>query len=64
MAKPSCPKCKGTRFELTPLDIKTAKQQHLATICSSCGTIVGLEESLSAVYILCMIAEKLGVDID
>lgn len=64
MSNPSCPKCESTRFEMVEFDVKGAIQQHLAIICSSCGTIVGTEEALSSVRILCKIADRLNVDID
>jgi predicted nucleic-acid-binding Zn-ribbon protein len=61
MARPTCPKCDNTRFELKELDVVGAQFKLYAIICTSCGCIVSTEEYFNTAATLNIMAKKLGI---
>ncbi len=45
MAKSTCIKCEGTKFEIKDLAVTGAKFRLFAVQCASCGGVIGLQES-------------------
>jgi Fe2+ or Zn2+ uptake regulation protein len=64
MATPKCPKCDSIHFELKEIKIKDANFRHNAIICSSCGSVIAVEEFFNINARMDVMARKLGVKID
>ena len=61
MARPTCPKCDNTRFELKELIVNGAQFKLYAIICTSCGCVVSTQEYVNIGATLEILARKLGV---
>jgi hypothetical protein len=61
MAKPTCPKCDSTRFELAELSIKNCNFRHYAVHCQYCGCVVSILPYMDIYTAIETLAKKLGV---
>lgn len=61
MAKPTCPKCSCTTFEIQEIPIKGARYRHNAINCTACGAIIAVHEFFNVNANLAVIAQKFGI---
>jgi hypothetical protein len=59
--KPKCPNCPSSNFEATYIEPHGSAVRLTAIHCASCGSIVGITEPYSIVYLLEKIAKKLSI---
>jgi hypothetical protein len=64
MAKPTCPKCGKTEFELQELKIDHASYRHNVINCKYCGCIITVMELFNINARMNTFAKKLHVNID
>lgn len=64
MARPKCGFCQGLRFEVSTIDPASANFKMLATICASCGAVLGVTEFFNIGALLKKLAQKLNVSLD
>lgn len=64
MARPTCPKCESSRFEMTTVDnIQNARFKMNLIHCASCGATIGVVDFQHVPTLLERIAERLGVNL-
>jgi predicted nucleic-acid-binding Zn-ribbon protein len=61
MALPSCPKCGNHMFTTSEIEPSGSNFKFIAVICSSCGTIVGVQEFFNVGQLIHDLAKQLGV---
>jgi Ethanolamine utilization protein EutJ (predicted chaperonin) len=57
---PKCPKCEGTEFASIPIKPTGSNVEVGAVCCARCGTVVGIQESVSIVSKVHELEKKLG----
>ncbi len=57
---PKCPKCEGTEFASVPIKPTGSNVEVGAICCSKCGTVVGIQESVSLGAKIRDLEKKLG----
>jgi uncharacterized Zn finger protein len=60
---PSCPKCGNSTFSLEELKVKKSNFQVLGVCCSSCGSVVGIQEPLNISSLIMKLAKGLNISI-
>lgn len=61
MARSSCPKCGGHRFEMSEFEPEHSRFKIMFIQCASCGTVVGVTDFHNIPVLLGKLAKKLGV---
>lgn len=61
MAKSTCVKCGGSRFEMTENSPANSRYKFMFIQCSSCGGVVGVVDYYHLPSLLHQIQEKLGI---
>jgi hypothetical protein len=64
MARSSCVKCGGNRFEMTEQEPSGSAYKYMFIQCSSCGGVAGVTEYFNVGVLLRKVMVKLGISLD